>query len=238
MTTYKELCARAGELAKLLKPASRAAIPDEMIREAAEAVASLTDRLALFLPPSAGQKRAAKSHPAAVQIAKLTMLDPKRKRFFNVTYFQRKFAELPPDRSVVSAKKPSTAVAARDAVILYCYRAEKAGRGLSLEKLRAELESDYQESPEAVAERRARGLLRELMCIADVEELTARLASQFPDEKDLKAFAKITSLAVPSPRKSGKVRKSGHQRLAEEIHQKGAVARLDLAEQPRGKGGR
>jgi len=235
MTTYKDLCARAAELAKLLKPATKAAIPDELIRETAETIASLTERLALFLPPTVAQKRSAKSDPTAVQIAKLTGLDAKRKRFFTAAYFGRKFKSLPADRSLVCAKAPATAAAARDALVLYCFRSERARGPFSLTGLQAELEADYRASPEAVAESRARDLLRIYMAMEDIENLAARLAAEFSAEKELKAFAKTVGLKVSPQPRGGKIKKSALQRLAEEIHQKGAVARMDLGRPSSGK---
>jgi|GEM_PF-1046567 len=235
MTTYKDLCARAGELAKLLKATTKAAIPDELIRETAETIASVTNRVALFLPPTVAQKRAAKSDPTAVQIAKLTSLDAKRKGFFNAAYFQRRFAALPVDRSLVCAKAPATTAAARDALVLYCYRSERARGDFFLSALQTELEADYQASPEAVAESRAQELLREFMAANDLENLTVRLEAEFPAEKDLKTFTKIAGLKVPPQPRGGKTKKSIYHRVAEEIHQKGAVARMDLDMSSSGK---
>lgn len=229
MTSYKELSDAAKTLAKLLKPGARNTIPDDVKDRIYSGLAGFIDTLGIYLPPTPEQKKKAKAHPTAAQILKFVTLNAERKRFFDAGYFQAIFKALPSDKKLITLNVPGTLATARDAVILYHYRAEKSGTSHSLSRLQTQIETDYNSRPEARELRKRTELYREMLTMSSPEKITARLAQEFPDEIDLAKFAKSLKLKVPAQsRKKGAVKKSAHARLAEAIHKKGSIARLEL----------
>lgn len=227
MTSYRDLALRAKELAGLLKPNLKVSFPPEFLQDAEATISSLIRRLCPYLPPTASEKRAAKSDATSAQIVKFTAGDAKRKRFFNAGYFQGKLKALPRDSAAVVPTLPGTAVAARDALILYYYRSEQAGWGRSLKELQAELEADYGRSPEAIRLARFEGVLRDLLTAREIGAIASRLEAEFPDEDSLKAFAKEMALKIPPQARGKKAeKKSMHERLAQSIYERGGVARI------------
>jgi hypothetical protein len=229
MTDYTQLAAEAKELVTLLKPKQKHEVPGELVLEAQQALQVVIDRLAPFLPPTPRQKKRAKQDPISSQIHRFVSSDSARKKFFNLAYFQERFRALPQDRELIAAQPPATPAAARDAIILYHYRAGKLDRGSSLSALQASLQEDYLTRPEVRELERKRALFRQLMTIVDLTVVADRLMQEFPDESSLRAFAKASKLKIPA-RKRGKsaVIESAHERLARAIYERGAVARLEL----------
>ncbi|MEW6530475.1 MAG: hypothetical protein AB1473_06550 [Thermodesulfobacteriota bacterium] len=229
MTDYTQLAAEAKELATLLKPKQKHEIPSELILEAQQAVQVVIDRLTPLLPPTPRQKKRAKQDPISSQIHRFVASDSARKKFFNVAYFQERFRTLPQDRELIAAQPPTTPAAARDAVILYHYRAGKLDEGRSLSALQTSLERDYLTRPEVRELERKRALFRKLMATADLTVVARRLMHEFPDESSLRDFAKANKLKIPAQKRGKKaVIESAHDRLAKAIHERGAVARLEL----------
>jgi hypothetical protein len=229
MTDYTELAAEAKELATLLKPKQKHEIPSELILEARQALQVVIDRLMPFLPPTLHQKKKAKQDPISSQIHRFVSSDSARKKFFNLAYFQERFRTLPQDRKFIAEQPPATPAAARDAVILYHYRAGKLDKGRSLSALQASLQEDYLTRPEVQDLERKRALFRQLMTIQEVTVVADRLMQEFPDESSLRDFAKTNKLRIPAQKRGKKaVIESAHERLAKAIHERGSVARLEL----------
>lgn len=229
MTSYKQLSDSAKALAKLLKPGSKNAIPDDVKDTIRSGIDSFIDTLGPYLPPTPEQKKKSKADPTASQISKFVSLNTERKRFFNVNYFQGIFEGLPSDKNLIASGAPGTLGAAKDAVILYHYRAGQRGDGHSLSELQTRIEADYNDRPEAKEQLRITELYREMLRMGSPEEIAARLAQEFKDEKKLGEFAKSLKLRIPAQsRRKGAVKKSVHARLADAIHKKGSIARLEL----------
>ncbi|MEW6114312.1 MAG: hypothetical protein AB1664_19420 [Thermodesulfobacteriota bacterium] len=229
MMDYTQLAAEAKELATLLKPKQKHEIPEELISEAQQGLQVLIDRLTPFLPPTPLQKKRAKQNPISSQIHRFVSSDSARKKFFNLAYFQARFRTLPQDRELIAAQPPATPAAARDAVILYHYRAGKLDEDRSLSALQASLQEDYLSRPEVRELERKRALFRQLMTIVDVTVVADRLMQEFPDESSLRDFAKANKLKIPAQKRGKRaVIESAHERLAKAIHERGAVARLEL----------
>lgn len=229
MKLYEDLSAIAQELAKLLKPGARHVIPQDLIIEAATQIRSLVERLHPYFPPTSEEKREARNHPIAAQITRLTTSDSLRKRFFSLTYFQELLESLPEKKGLAAGGAPRTLSGARDAVIIYHYRESKTNDRRSLGRLLSKLEEDYYNSEQVKEHNRRRELYRALMRLPTPEDAAARLLEEFPGEKDLKEFAKALKVNIPAQsRRKGAPAKSAHLRLAEAIHRRGSIARLDL----------
>lgn len=229
MMLYEDLSTIAQVLAKLLKPGARNVIPQDLIIEASTQIRSLVERLRPYFPPTCAEKREAKNHPIVAQITRLTTSDSQRKKFFSLDYFQQLLESLPEKKGLVAGGIPRTLAGARDAVILYHYRANRTGDELALGRLLARLEDDYRNSDQVKEHNRRRELYRAMMCLPAPEDAATRLLHEFPAEKDLKEFAKAVRVKIPAQsRRIGAQKKSVHLRLAEAIHQRGSIARLDL----------
>ena len=229
MKQYEDLSAIAQVLAKLLKPGARHVIPQDLIIEAATQIRSLLERLHAYFPPTIAEKREARNHPIAVQITRLTTSDSQRKKFFSLAYFQDLLESLPEKKGLAVGGVPRTLSAARDAVILYHHRVSKTGDRRSLARLLSKLEEDYLNSDQVKEHNSRRGLYRALMCLPTPEDAAARLMEEFPAERDLNDFAQALRVKIPAQsRRKGAPVKSAHLRLAEAIHQRGSIARLDL----------
>lgn len=217
-------------LARLLKPGARNVVPRDLIIEATAQIRSLIERLQPYFPPSRAEKRRAKDHPVSAQITRLTTSDSQRRKFFNLAYFQDFLEALPEKKGLAAVGVPRTLAAAREAVILYYFRAGRADDRRSLTRLLNKLEDDYNNSEQAKAHNRRRELYRELMRLPTAEDAAARLLEEFPKEKDLEEFARALKLDLPARRGRRKTaaKRTLHQQLAEIIHARGSIARLDL----------
>ncbi len=229
MLLYEELSTIAQLLARLLKPGARNVIPQDLIIEATTQIRSLVERLRPYFPPTSAEKREAQNNPIATQITRLTTSDSQRKKFFNYNYFKQLLECLPDKKGLVAGGVPRTLSGARDAVILYHYRAGRTGDCGSLGRLLSRLEEDYRNSDQVKEYNRRRELYRAMMRMPAPEDAAERLLQEFPREKDLKEFAKAVMVKIPAQsRRIGAEKKSAHLRLAEAIYQRGSIARLDL----------
>jgi hypothetical protein len=228
MPSFKELSDKIKDLAKLVAAKTVPRIPENVLTECFEKVASVLSKLQIHFPPTLQEKRAAKTHSISAQIISFTTLNPERKRFFDAHYFGKKFQALPEDRRLVSASTPTTGAALRDAIILYYFRQGHASGYKELASFWHEIEVDYKDSPAVKKISRANELLKQLLAKAE-QEICAVLRQQYPTEADLKEFAKLTKLKIPAQSRSrGAGKRSAHERLAEQIYSQGGVVRLRL----------
>jgi hypothetical protein len=229
MPSYKELSVKIKELGKLVTGKTVPRIPDGVLAESLEKVTSVLSRLQVHFPPTPQEKRAAKAHSISAQIINFTTINPERKRFFQADYFRKKFQALPADRQLVAASTPATAPAIRDAIVLYYFRQGHASGYKELASFWHEIEVDYKDSPSVRKTSQANELLKQLLAKEELEAICATLRQQYPTEADLKEFAKLTKLKIPAQSRSrGVLKKSAHERLAEQIYAQGGVVRLRL----------
>jgi hypothetical protein len=179
--------------------------------------------------PTKGDCADAVKHPLGNQIVVFTTRDKKRKAFFSPTYFKSKLNALPCDQEEFLAAAGKKTTAYRDALILAYWWNSRHDDHKAMKVLWREIESDYKNSPEALRESAADGLLQDLMGLEDVSEAAHRLAAQYPSDTELKEFARLVSLKIPAqPRGRGVPKLTPHERLARAIHSLGGVARLQL----------
>jgi hypothetical protein len=226
MTSLTELNDKLAELSKLLKAKTPPVIPENLLSEALNALTSLAAKLESYCPPTPNEKKAAKAHPISSQIVTFTSAK-ERKEVFTLDYFKKKVGALPKDREIVASSFPGTLAGLRDAVILYYFRKGKGDGFKGLKDLRDTVERDYQTRPAVKKAAEAGDLLIDLMRMSDIQRIAAILAEKFPKDAALKKFATQNDLKIPlQPRGKGAIKRTPHERLAEEIHLRGGVARL------------
>lgn len=231
MTTFKNLCEKAKDLYTLLKPKQPQAVPSDAMVDAYETIDRLMQTLKPYLAASVHEKRRAKAHPTASQIIVFTTADRDRKKYFNLTYFQKRFRDLPADeRRLVASTAPKTLAGFRDALILYLYRkGEQTGQDL-LKEFHTQTEQDYFSLPAVREYERMKSLYRELLIVRNRGDVASRVCAELQEEADLLKFAKVNKLKIPAQRRGKNVpQTSAHERLAEVIFKKGALVRLDIA---------
>jgi hypothetical protein len=230
MTTFKELCHKAKELCTLLKPTQRQEVPAEVLSDSWHAIDRLVHELTPYLPASTQERKAAKAHPTATQIALFTTADPDRKKHFNLAYFQKAFRDIPThERRLIVSTVPKTIAGFRDAVILYYYRAGMhTGQDL-LKAFQAHVENDYHSLPHVQEFNRLKLLYRELLVARSPADVTGRLLAELADEQALVAFANANKLKMPAQKRGKNApQTTAHERLAAVIFKKGSLARLDV----------
>lgn len=226
MTSLAELNDKLMELSKLLKAKTPPSIPESLLSEALNELTSLTARLESYCPPNQNEKKTAKAHPISSQILTFTTAK-ERKDVFTLDYFKKKISALPKDRELVISSFPQTLAGLRDAVILYLFRKGKRDGFKELRDFRDTVERDYQSRPAVKKAAEAGELLIDLMRVSDVQRIVEILTEKFPKDAALKKFATQNDLKIPAqPRGKDVIKKTPHERLAQEIHLRGAVARL------------
>ncbi len=230
MAAYQELVQLVKDLNTVFGRKTKPALPEKAVDTALRALMEARKAVEPYLPPTPAQKKAAKDHPIASQIKSLTSSNADRKKFFTAEYFKKRFRQLPSeDRKLITQKEPATVKAYLDALILWHYRKGLTDDFASLKDLREQIKADFENSPEQRAKSEANRIYRELALLEDPAEVARRLEQLFAEEKQLKEFADTLSMKIPAQSRAKKApKKTSHQRLADAIHAKGSLARLEV----------
>jgi hypothetical protein len=229
MGSYKKLQDKAKELSKILSAKPSMEIPREDLDEANRLVFDLLKIVNKHRSMSPQEKREAKSNPVASQIIQITSGDATRKRVFSKKYFEKLFRDLPSDKKRVVTSTPKTAAALRDALIYYHYFKSMDDNLNDLKRLRDEFQRKYKNEPEIQKKDQAKEIFRRLMGLHDVNDITEELQKRYEDTNELKEFAKLINMKIPSQSRSKKsIKTTPHERLANAIHKQGGVARMRL----------
>jgi len=227
MGNYEDLKVTVKALDTLLKPKQPPPIPKKILNKSLKDVAGLLTTLGGYFPPSAQDKRDAKTHPISQRIVNFMTLDPLRKKVFDKTYFTKAFRDLPTDRKFVIPTTPGTGPAFRDATLLYLYMKGRKDNHKALKEFEVKIKADYRNDPAVKLETEARELFRRLLSMDDPKKVARILTKEFPADKDTKAFAKAIKMNVPPQSKAkNAVKKTVHERLAEKIYKDGGYGRV------------
>jgi len=223
MTVYGTFVEKWNALAKLLREKPYVAVPDKVWEKPAKDLDKLLSVLDRYYTepkvPTKAEIKAVKEHGITAQIKVFIDKDKERKSFFTVEYFQKKCATLS-DRDLVQAlPKGTTRAAYLTAYLVYNYWMARPDPSRGLERVRAEIEGDFRNSPAAKQSEQAKSLYRELLGESDLDRLVAVLQSNFPDKTALSTFAKTVGLRIPAGKKPI------HQRLAAKIMASGELVR-------------
>ncbi|MEW6348163.1 MAG: hypothetical protein AB1646_03820 [Thermodesulfobacteriota bacterium] len=173
-------------------------------------------------------KKEALQHHESLQMLKFTK-ERSRKSFFSPEYFQQKIENLPAEIERAARSETQAFKDPREALIFSMYfGSPRDGREAALQALREEIEADFNRDPQVKRTKWMKDLCIDLMIREEPQEIHRELVKAISNPDELAAFARVNRLKMPRLRKTAPNNEYIWEGLTEQIHKKGALARMKV----------